>query len=60
MVFKQLKIGDTFEFVYPDSMRFSGLAKGPWKKISIRGYVRVRDGMRCAVGSINVKVAKVS
>jgi hypothetical protein len=58
MRFKDLSVGEHFEFDRrdKDGFEFSGLATGPWTKTSQRCYIRDDDGMRCQVGSINVKV----
>ena len=55
MKFKELKIGDSFEF---DNSRFplSGMERGPWVKTSARKYEK--PGMRCQVGSINAELIK--
>ena len=55
MKFKELQIGDSFEF---DNSRFrtSGMERGPWTKTSPRKYEK--PNMKCTVGSINTKVIK--
>jgi hypothetical protein len=55
--FRDLKVGDTFEFDRT-GFEYSGMASGPWKKTSARGYKRIHDGMDCRVGTINVSVIK--
>lgn len=51
--FRDVKIGEEFEFARPP---LSGMATGPWKKTGQRRYMRLSDGMRCRVGSINAQV----
>lgn len=55
--FRDLKIGDRFEFDRPPSM--NGLANGPWQKTGRDGYIRESDGLKCKVGTINVTVRKL-
>ncbi len=57
MTFRSLAIDTVFEF---DSFGFPGLARGPWRKISARCYIRIADGMRCQVGSVYVPVMEVA
>ena len=40
MRFRDLQIGQRFEFARPDSLRLSGLARGPWVKRSARTYYK--------------------
>jgi hypothetical protein len=40
MRFRDLLIGQRFEFARPDSVRLSGLARGPWVKRSARTYYK--------------------
>ena len=58
MTFRELKIGDRFEFSSRREYPLMGGASGPWTKVSPRCYTRDRDGMRCRVGSVNVGVDK--
>jgi hypothetical protein len=54
--FKQVNVGEEFTFLSEVTMPYSGMKKGPWRKISARKYVHVEDGMECRVGSVNVQV----
>lgn len=58
MRFRDLAIGDQFRFSSERTMPASGLATGPWRKISSRRYVHCESGMTCTVGTINVEVDK--
>ena len=40
MRFRDLQIGQRFEFARPDSLRLSGLERGPWVKRSARTYYK--------------------
>ena len=57
MTFKSLPIGAGFVFASEEDerFRFSGMARGPWRKVSARTY-EDETGTRHRVGSINVKV----
>ena len=56
MKFKELSIGDVFDFDYSDLSLCHGLKRGNWIKMSVRKYQHEDDGMICRVGTINVKV----
>lgn len=58
MTFKQLRIGDEFEFSSLYEFPYSGMERGPWVKLSPRMYERKRDGMTCQVGTIHVPVER--
>ena len=52
--FKDLSIGDTFDWISPDTMRNSFFL--PCKKISARRYQAINHGMIYTVGSIHAYV----
>lgn len=54
--FKELPVNRQFRFASEFTMPYSGLKRGPWRKISPRKYVHVHEDMECHVGSINVEV----
>jgi hypothetical protein len=59
--FKNLSIGDEFVFASQNDpkFQFSGMARGPWIKKSIRGYVHVDDPETMhKVGTLDVEVEK--
>lgn len=56
MRFKDLQIGDVFEFDRTGIPLCSGMARGPWRKTGVRSYERVSDRMDCKVGTVNVEV----
>ena len=57
--FKDLPIGEFFRFESERSMPYSGMARGPWEKISARKYRHLEDvGLVCVVGSVSVLVLK--
>ncbi len=58
--FRDLAIGQAFEFDSIVSFPNSGMATGPWIKTSARRYERISDGMQCRVGSINTGVVGCS
>lgn len=63
--FRELKIGEVFEFASIGTHPYSGMARGPWRKISARGYVAALPshrlaGHRLQVGSINVAVEEAN
>jgi len=64
MKFRDLKVGDVFRFSSEFKWPYSGMKKGPWKKLSARKYVHMEDKLpdggdfECRVGSINVEVSK--
>lgn len=59
-LFKELEIGHDFRFASEEDMPYSGLATGPWTKISPRKYIKAssecgkHDEYR--VGSWNTEV----
>jgi hypothetical protein len=54
MPFKKLPLGETFEFESVLKFPYSGMARGPWKKVSSRRYT---DGTHThEVGTVNVRV----
>jgi hypothetical protein len=62
MRFKELSIGAMFEFDH-NGIQFSGMATGPWIKLSARQYTASDKenrlyGHKLTVGSINVKVVE--
>lgn len=59
--FKQLAIGDVFVFASEDDpkFRFSGMARGPWRKSSARLYKHVETNRQHEVGKMSTKVRKV-
>lgn len=60
--FGDLEVGDRFVFASENSVefRFSGMAKGPWEKISYRKYSRVDDPDRIhSVGTVRVPVRRI-
>ena len=62
MRFKNLSVGAIFEFDR-EGIQFSGMASGPWVKLSARQYTASDKenslyGHRLTVGSINVKVVE--
>ena len=62
MRFKELSVGTLFEFDR-DGVQFSGMASGPWVKLSARQYIASDKenslyGHKLTVGSINVKVVE--
>ena len=62
MRFKELSIGAMFEF-HHSGIQFSGMAIGPWIKLSARQYTasdkeNALYGQRLTVGSINVRVVE--
>lgn len=66
MRFSELAIGDVFRFAYEDVYRTSGIARGPWRKISPRRYVRAGtdDDTRYAhivfrVGTVHAEVIRI-
>lgn len=60
MKFKELAIGTVFEFNYSGLPLCHGLKRGHWVKTSARKYKHIEDGMKCKVGTINVKVIPVN
>jgi hypothetical protein len=56
--FRDITIGETFTFASERDFPYSGIAKGPWIKISTRKYVRHldSDAIEYRVGSITAKV----
>jgi len=74
MRFKDLSVGEKFEFDHSGLPLCHGLEPGPWEKISARCYVKYTDPFssdeelrrdhgfwldnHCQVGSINVKVVR--
>jgi len=58
MTFKDLAIGQQFEFDHSMLQFHGGLAHGPWIKLSPRRYSHLTDAVlgNCRVGSISVKV----
>lgn len=56
MTFKQLKIGERFQF---PRMPFSGMKEGVCTKISPHKYRYESDGMVCRVGTVKVDVIKL-
>lgn len=58
MRFKDLKVGDVFIFTSQLDYR-TGMARGPWRKISPRKYSHLHDDAlsNIQVGSINVTVS---
>jgi len=50
---------DKFLFTAEKEFPYSGIARGPWIKISARKYKHADSGMTCLVGSINAKVMLV-
>jgi hypothetical protein len=57
MKFKELAIGQEFRFSSERDFPYSGMATGPWVKISARGYRHVPDnGYSYKVGSVNTEV----
>ena len=59
MTFNELSIGDVFRFESEVSLPYSGMARGPWEKISDRKYRHLEDvGLVCVVGSLSVLVLK--
>lgn len=62
--FRDLNLGDAFEFRSVDQFPFSGMERGPWVKISARVYRTLEGDHRLAkhklrVGSINAEVIKI-
>jgi len=65
MRFKDLSIGAKFEFdpwitVNGEPFRCTGLATGPWVKLSPRRYQSMRDKGKHRVGSVNTKVIELT
>lgn len=62
MRFSELAIGDRFRFASEQTMPNSGMATGPWRKISARLYNHESNKVltRVKVGSINVDVIKLA
>ena len=60
LLFRDLAIGAVFRFASERDMPNSGMAKGPWRKITVREYVHTEDGMQCQVGTIAVEVIRES
>jgi len=60
MKFKELNIGDRFEFDRDGLPIVHGLATGPWEKTGARTYKHVTDAhlSRCLVGTTNVTVKR--
>lgn len=58
LTFKNLEIGDSFIFTSEKEFPYSGIEKGPWRKMSARTYIHTRKDMRCTVGSIGAHVEK--
>ena len=73
MTFAELAIGDTFVFASEEDPRFtySGICRGPWKKISARKYQSTDDRrhfdgkgkpfmkpLECRVGTTRARVIK--
>lgn len=56
--FKDLKVGERFNFTSESDpeYKFSGMARGPWVKLTARTYTKHDGSMTCTVGSINVQV----
>lgn len=59
--FRDLAINDRFEFVPNESTRYSGLARGPWIKVSARIYKHESDARlsKVKIGTINCEVDKL-
>lgn len=61
MTFGALAIGDTFIFASEREPSVSGLAFGPWRKISARKYVRIgEESLTCRVGTTHVAVIRLT
>lgn len=54
--FKNLPVGATFEFTSVTDFPLSGLATGPWVKVSERRYKKVGGSFPYRVGTVNVEV----
>ena len=64
MLFRELRIGDIFEFESVRRFPFSGMVRGPWVKVSARGYVALLAEHPLAqkklrVGSLLVRVDRL-
>lgn len=61
MRFRDLAIDDRFEFVPDASTRYSGLARGPWIKVSARIYKHESDTRlaKVKIGTINCEVDRL-
>ena len=59
MIFRDLSMRDKFAFTAEDEFPYSGIAKGPWIKLSARKYKHADSGMVCQVGSIKAKVTLI-
>ena len=59
--FKDLAIGQVFKFYGEDEFPFSGMALGPWRKLSARTYKHeeLEQPWTNRVGSINVLVRPI-
>lgn len=58
--FRDLALGAVFRFASERDMPNSGMARGPWRKITVREYVHIENGLLCEVGTIAVEVIRES
>lgn len=56
MTFSDLGIGTRFEFDHTGLPLSSGIATGPWVKVSTRQYTKVGEPARYTVGTVRVPV----
>ena len=56
MKFKHLYLNESFRFQGEYDFPYSGIAKGPWIKISARKYKHSESGAVHQVGSIHAEV----
>lgn len=59
MTFKDLAIGEVFEFDHSRLPACSGIARGPWRKVSARKYEHIDQGYVWQVGTVKVKVVRL-
>jgi len=57
--FRDLDVKECFIFKRESDEPNSGLATGPWRKVSARKYQHIETGMMCRIGSIDVEVLLV-
>ncbi len=61
MTFKSLPVGAVFEFDSIKKFPYSGFARGPWVKTSVRGYRKQDDnGLKYKVGSVSAGVERIA
>lgn len=60
MKFKHLYLNESFKFLSEYEYPHSGMARGPWIKISSRKYKHIETGATHSVGSIHAECLPAS